>query len=37
MKHIVAVNASPRNTWNTASLVRAAAEGARAARRSMIL
>lgn len=28
MKHIVAINASPRTTWNTASLVREAAEGA---------
>ncbi|MBO4831741.1 MAG: flavodoxin family protein [Oscillospiraceae bacterium] len=29
MKHIIAVNASPRKDWNTAALVRAAAEGAR--------
>ncbi len=28
MKHVVAVNASPRTQWNTASLVRAAADGA---------
>ena len=28
MKHIVAINASPRTTWNTASLVKKAAEGA---------
>ena len=28
MKKIVAVNASPRTTWNTASLVREAAKGA---------
>lgn len=28
MKHIVAINASPRTTWNTALLVREAAEGA---------
>ncbi len=31
MKHITAVNASPRTGWNTASLVRAAADGAAAA------
>ena len=31
MKHIIAVNASPRRNWNTAALVRAAAEGAQAA------
>ena len=31
MKHIIAVNASPRKNWNTAALVRAAAEGAQAA------
>ncbi len=29
MKKIVAINCSPRTTWNTAALVRAAAEGAR--------
>ena len=28
MKKVVAINASPRRVWNTASLVRAAAEGA---------
>ena len=28
MKRIIAINASPRTTWNTAQLVRAAAEGA---------
>jgi len=28
MKHIVAVNASPRTTWNTASLIQEAAKGA---------
>ncbi len=28
MKKVIAVNASPRTTWNTAQLVRAAAEGA---------
>lgn len=31
MKHIVAINASPRKTWNTASLVNSAAKGAREA------
>ncbi|MBR1919971.1 MAG: flavodoxin family protein [Spirochaetales bacterium] len=29
MKKIVAINCSPRTTWNTASLVRAAGEGAK--------
>lgn len=29
MKNIVAINASPRKAWNTASLVKAAAEGAK--------
>ena len=28
MKKIVAINASPRTTWNTAQLVQAAAQGA---------
>ena len=28
MKKVVAINASPRTTWNTAQLVRAAAQGA---------
>lgn len=28
MKKIIAINASPRKTWNTASLVKAAADGA---------
>ena len=28
MKKIIAINASPRTTWNTASLVREAAKGA---------
>ena len=28
MKKIVAINASPRTTWNTATLVREAAKGA---------
>ena len=31
MKEIIAINASPRKNWNTAQLVRAAAEGAGAA------
>ena len=30
MKHIIAINASPRKDWNTAAMVRAAAEGAKA-------
>ena len=28
MKHVVAINASPRTSWNTSTLVRAAAQGA---------
>ena len=28
MKRIIAINASPRATWNTSSLVREAAKGA---------
>ena len=28
MKKIIAINASPRTTWNTATLVREAAKGA---------
>ncbi|NLM21977.1 MAG: flavodoxin family protein [Peptococcaceae bacterium] len=31
MKHIVAINASPRNGWNTSKLVEAAAKGAKEA------
>jgi len=31
MKHVVAINASPRSSWNTAQLVEAAAKGAQEA------